>query len=75
MYSSMHLLCEKKYVSKPKIKDVTQSTAAHFELKLAGTILRHTFCGMEIEIIANLVPVYTEIIREYIHIEIYWFSF
>ena len=46
-----------------------------FALKLAGTILRHTFCDTEIEILANLVLVETENIREHVHKEIYWFSF
>ena len=46
-----------------------------FCVKLAGTILRHIFCDMDIEILANLVPIETENIREHIHIEIYWFSF
>ena len=46
-----------------------------FCVKLAGTILRHIFCDTDIEILANLVPIETENIREHIHIEIYWFSF
>ena len=41
-----------------------------FALKLAGTILRHTFCDTEIEIFAKLVPVETENTREHIHIKI-----
>ena len=55
--------------------DVTHGTAAHFALKLAGIILRHIFCDTDIEILADLVQIETENIRELIHIEIYWFSF
>ena len=59
-----------------ELLDVTHGTAAHFALKLAGTILRHIFGDTDIEILANLVPIETENIREHIHIErIYWFSF